>query len=103
MANCPSILNTSPTDLEKFWQEHIKLKEESGLSRASYCRKHDLICSRFAYWERKLSQFITAKLLPIKLESTTVKTTLCTLVLKNGNELKIHDLTILPNLLIILG
>jgi hypothetical protein len=103
MDSCPSILNTSPADLEQYWLEQIKLKQASGLSRAAYCRKHNLVCSRFAYWENKLSKPIT-QLLPVTLNPASVKAdTLCTLRFKSGNELKIHDSAILPTLLSLLG
>lgn len=101
-----TIPQSQPIDNEQFWHEQIKLKEASGLSRAAYCRQHDLICSRFAYWEKKLmtQTQATPQLLAVKLHSsaqtiTQQVKTLCSLVFKNGHELKIHDQDVLPLLL----
>ncbi len=103
MESCPSILNTSPADLGQYWLEQIKLQQESGLSRASYCRKHNLVCSRFLYWEKKLKQTATT-LLPVTLNPGIVKSdALCTLAFKNGSELKIHDSAALATLISILS
>ncbi len=101
---------------EQFWNEHILLKRKSGLSRSFYCRKHKLNCDNFAYWEQKYDKAIsTSKLLPIKLdvsksEPSTVPTNiipnklpLCALTLKNGNELKVYDKSVIPLLLSALG
>lgn len=83
----------------QFWQEQVKLKQESGLSRADYCRKHNLVCSQFTYWERKLDQ-PAAQLVPVKLEQSAIKSeVVCTLILKDGTELKIHEAGVLPILL----
>lgn len=73
----------------QYWQEQIKLKQESGLSRTAYCRKHNLVCSQFTYWERKLDQ-PTAQLIPVKLEHSAIK---------DGTELKIYEARVLPILL----
>lgn len=83
----------------QYWQEQIKLKQESGLSRTAYCRKHNLVCSQFTYWERKLDQ-AAAQLVPVKLEQPAIKSgVVCTLVFSGGTELKIHDAGVLPILL----
>jgi hypothetical protein len=103
MMSCPSILNTSPSELAIFWQEQIELQRTSGLSRSAYCRKHNLVVCRFSYWERKLTKS-TTKLLPVTLNPIEARAdTICTLVLRNGNQLKIHDLAILQSLLSILA
>ncbi len=101
-----TILQSQVIDNEQFWHEQIKLKEASGLSRAAYCRQHDLICSRFAYWENKLmpQEQATPQLLAVKLHSDAQVISqsdkiLCSLDFKNGYELKIHDQAVLPLLL----
>ena len=91
--------------LEQYWQEQIKLKRESGLSRAAYCKKHDLSYHRFAYWEQKKVMRKPSQLLPVKLSqpnngnSETEAKTLCSLLLKSGHELKVHDQSMLPMLI----
>jgi hypothetical protein len=91
---------------EQLWKEHARRQKESGLSRIAYCRKHQLSYTKFGYWERKWRQETTgSKLVPIHLNEPTkiVSETICTLSLKNGHELKIHDKTILPMLLSLWG
>ncbi len=99
----PTVIdNNIQVSQEQFWQEQMKLKLASGLSRSAYCRKHNLICSRFAYWEKKLSQSTCSKLLPVKLDLAVKPNVLCSLVLKNGDELRIHDQLVLPTVLALL-
>ena len=98
--------------IELFWSEHIKLKQESGLSGAAYCRQHTLSCNRLYYWENKLmsqskaeSPFIEVKL-NSQINSYTIPrptTALCSLELNNGHQLKIHDQAVLPLLISLLS
>ena len=109
--NTPSEIsssNTVTTDKEQFWKEHAKYHLGSGLSIIAYCRKHQLNYDQFCYWRQKWrQQTATLKLLPVHLNKSpkvTVTTykqseTVCTLVFKNGHELKIHDKTVLQLLL----
>ena len=93
--------------LEKsnFWQNHFKQQKESGLSRVEYCKQHQLSYVRFGYWLGKLQEQPSSTLLPIHLDITqsspgiAVPHAVCTLILKNGCELKIHDKSVLPILL----
>ncbi len=43
------------TDREAFWQNHYELLSSSGLSRAEYCRRNNLIFVPFKYWIKKFS------------------------------------------------
>jgi len=36
------------------WQVHVQALERSGMSRAEYCRQHDLSYHALTYWQRKL-------------------------------------------------
>jgi hypothetical protein len=36
------------------WQAHLNAAEKSGLSRAEYCRQHNLSYHALGYWHRKL-------------------------------------------------
>lgn len=101
-------INNESNVKEQFWRKHIKLKSDSTLSRASYCRNNELDYDQFGYWEQKLKLASQSpELLPIKLISTKHEeisiqnptTTLCTLVSKNGNVLTVHDKSIIPALL----
>lgn len=91
--------------LEQYWQEQIKLKRESGLSRAAYCKKHDLSYHTFAYWEQKKSMRQASQLLPVKLiqphdgNSEAKSKTLCSVLLKTGHKLKVYDQSMLPMLI----
>lgn len=39
----------------RHWQMHVKACRESGLTRAEYCRQHNISCRALAYWHKKLS------------------------------------------------
>ncbi|MCW8397634.1 transposase [Legionella sp. PATHC038] len=104
----PQIISPQETDgtKEQRWMEHVTHQKESGLSRVTYCRKHQLNYHQFGYWERKYREEIaSSKLVPIQLNKLTQRApeTVCTLVLNNGHELKIHDQTLLPMLLSLWG
>jgi hypothetical protein len=94
--------------LEQYWNEQIILKRESGLSRAAYCKKHDLSYHQFGYWEQKHTQPEPTQLLPVKLVSSINSgcqqtRTLCTLMLKSGAQLKVHDTAVIPVLVSLLN
>lgn len=98
------------SDKERFWQEHAKHLQESGLSRMAYCREHQLNHEQFSYWFRKWrKQEASPKLLPVQLKEPPIvqrssePKTLCTLSFKNGHELKIHNKEVLPMLLSLWG
>ena len=104
----PQNISTHETDIakEQVWMEHVTHQKESGLSRVEYCRKHQLNYHQFGYWERKYrGKVASSKLVPIHLNKPTniAPEPVCTLVLKNGHELKIHDKALLPMLLSLWG
>lgn len=37
------------------WQAHVTILNKSGLSRAEYCRQHDLSYYAMTYWQKKLA------------------------------------------------
>ena len=98
--------------LELFWREHIQLKKESGLSGAAYCREHALMCHQLYYWESRLKPQRESELpfIAVKLDSRSVPfvssqppEVLCSLELKNGQQLKVHDVAVLPLLISLLS
>lgn len=94
------------TTPEQFFKEHAVKLKNSGLSRSAYCRKHQLNYGHFTYWLSKEKK-ATRHLVPVKLNQSTavssfssiVAPVLCTLTLKNGSVLHIHDKGILPLIL----
>ncbi|HHD57294.1 MAG TPA: hypothetical protein ENK89_06430 [Desulfobulbaceae bacterium] len=38
------------------WQAHIRAQKKSGLSRAEYCRRHELSYHALTYWQRKCTE-----------------------------------------------
>lgn len=57
------------SDPQRIWQVHVKAMEESGLSRAEYCRRRNLSYHALGYWLRKLAKPIAKPsiLVPITL------------------------------------
>ena len=89
---------------EQYWKEHIAKQKESGLSATVYCRQHQLNYDRFYYWVRKKKRSAT-RLIPIELKSTDANNVsaiamgapvLCTLTLRDGSVLAIHDKAAIP-------
>jgi hypothetical protein len=48
--------NRSNETNKRHWQAHVKAFAQSGLSRAEYCRQHNLSYYAMIYWQRKLSE-----------------------------------------------
>ena len=38
----------------KFWENHLRAWQASGVSQAGYCRKHGLSHKSFVYWKKRL-------------------------------------------------
>ncbi len=102
-----SIANNSDKKFH-YWSEQIRLKRAGGLSSAAYCREHGINCNNFYYWESKLNSAKPKcpQLLPVKVNSgghiPHPMDTKCTLKLKGGHELKVHDQSLLPLLISLL-
>ncbi len=45
---------TSHSPNSRFWKAHVEAQAKSGLSRAKYCRQHELSYHTLTYWHRKL-------------------------------------------------
>lgn len=41
---------------QRHWQAHVNALNNSGLSRAEYCRQQSLCYNALTYWHRKLSR-----------------------------------------------
>jgi len=62
---------SSSTDLqtvsrEVFWQKHVSLWQESGLSKIAYARQYSLVYSQMVYWCTKLEKAPDDKSKPSK-------------------------------------
>lgn len=109
-----NVSSKSSISSDQYWNKHIKLKHNSGLTRAEYCRKNNLNLYQLKYREHKLiSASSNTKLLPIKLVSNEVlpedtdhftkdSKLLCKLKLRHGNILKIYDINTLSIILEVL-
>lgn len=67
----PNNLTVSKTNIKRHWQAHIHAQEKSGLSRAAYCRQHNLSYHALTYWKRKISgtEKQQTKLVPVHVDS----------------------------------
>ena len=88
---------------DQLFKEHAVKQKDSGLSRLAYCRKHQLNYDHFNYWFRKDKKEVR-QLVPVKLRqpvepasfSSISATVLCTLTLRSGGVLQVHDKSLLP-------
>ncbi len=94
---------------EAFWKKHQSNFAISGLSRVEYCQVQKINYGRFTYWLSKLSSATSQEHVNNKQPapkrpaflSVQVKaerqllSTLCSLTLKNGLTLQIHDPSVL--------
>jgi hypothetical protein len=52
-----------------YWKHHIDSWQETGLSQAEYCRRHNLKHHQLVYWKKRFLNTETAvSFVPIKLE-----------------------------------
>lgn len=86
------------------WQQHVTAYRNGKLSRVAYCKLHNIRYHQFGYWIKKYKP--RSNLIPVRIEqkpqeelSRTALAVLCTLQLKPGVLLKIHDLKALPAVL----
>ncbi len=89
---------------EQYWKEHLAKQKKSGLPATIYCREHQLNYDRFYYWVRKEKR-VSPRLIPIELKSIATENDstipmelpiLCTLTLRNGSVLAIHEQSVIP-------
>ncbi len=89
--------------LELFWCKHIELKNASGLTGAEYCRQNGLVIHQLYYWVSRLKpQHQSSSFIPVKLNSVVSPLVLCSIELKNGQQLRVHDPVVLPQLFALL-
>jgi hypothetical protein len=87
---------------EKFWRGHYEAQKLSQLSRKAYCKQNGISYSQFSYWAGKWNQNHVGKLIPVGVKgkiNSKSEETLCTLELKNGHCLKIHNSKVLDIIL----
>lgn len=80
-----------------YWREQIAEWNQSGLSGAEYCRRHQLIYHRFVYWRQKLDQPDTQSKTSTRISSGFVKVV-------SSSEHRASGLSVsLPNGMVIRG
>jgi hypothetical protein len=98
---------------EIFWRQHFSHFAISGLKRVEYCQAQKISYGRFSYWLAKLAPTLPKKsitkkksiskhlpLLPVQVKPEFKKLDiLCSLTLKNGFTLQIHDVAALSFIL----
>lgn len=97
---------------ENFWRKHVIAYPDSGLTKVAYCRENAINYDRFFYWIKKISSpqktllkkisrkdrkkhtAVIAPLLSVQLkhEPDSIKLGIhCSISLKNGATMRIHD------------
>ena len=55
-----------------FWKQHIESWQETGLSQAEYCRRHNLKHHQLVYWKKRYSKIETGvSFVPFDLDNLT--------------------------------
>jgi len=88
-----------PGEDETFWHQHIATQISSGLSKLAYCQAYQVDYSRFIYWSKKATTSSVKPLIAVKLSSGEERghsMALCTVLLKSGCSLHVHDVRALP-------
>jgi hypothetical protein len=86
------------TTNSRIWLAHLKAWQKSGLSRAEYCRQHNLSYHAFNYWKKKTDrqQKAACNFVPvpaIRIAQAAAHNHRATLKIDLGSSLKIevHD------------
>lgn len=60
-------------DKAEYWQQHIAAWKQSGLSKARYCKQHNISQSALYHWRKKLDIHENApkKLIPVTINHCT--------------------------------
>jgi hypothetical protein len=48
------------SEKRRFWEKHIEMWKESGLSQVEYCRVNDVRIKSFRYWKRRVGRLSCA-------------------------------------------
>ena len=61
--------------VKRHWEAHLTAQKQSGLSRAEYCRQHQLSYDASTYWNQKLSKPINKgmTLVPVTFSPNIIK------------------------------
>ena len=96
----------TPADKKKFWEEQIRIWQESGLSQSEYCKRHGIRQSQWYYWRRRCRDTETGlTLVPLRLPSlsgNTHSTPTLRVVTPNGFTIEFDgdaSVTTLPHLI----
>ena len=84
---------------QRYWQAHVTAQKQSGLSRAEYCRQHQLSYHAATYWNRKFSKSTSNEttLVPvtfassIKINSTPTARPVLKVILPNKIAVEVDD------------
>ena len=98
--------STSAGSRREFWAKHLSDSDESGLSYAEYCRRHDLKESTFAYWRRRLLAAQQGRSEFVELKVSAHKKSDIEIILRNQLRLSVNsgfDETVLKKLIGVLG
>ncbi len=55
MTTSPVTQQNQSNNTPRHWKLHVETLKQSGLTRAEYCRQHNLSYHTLTYWQRKLS------------------------------------------------
>lgn len=51
----------SSSQKHKYWQQHIRAWQRSGLSQAAYCHAQQLSLASFGYWRKRCAAIASAE------------------------------------------
>ena len=77
-----------------YWQAHVDAFTVSGMSRAAYCRQHEVNYDQFGYWVKKFATQKSAPFTAVRIKPTVPvinPSVVCTLLFTDGKQLQIHD------------
>ena len=81
---------TSSKQKQQYWQSHSKAYQESGLTRAAYCKQNKLNLKTFAYWRHRL-KYDAAPVKLVQLPSPTPQSFVALRLAVNGYGIEVCE------------
>lgn len=80
-----------PKDKRKFWEDHIQVWHESGLTQAEYCRQNNLKNHRWWYWRKRLSHSADTEItfVPLRFPSSKMSRSGVNVITPNGYRIEV--------------
>ena len=82
-----------PREKRQFWEGHLQVWQQSGLTQAEYCRQNNLKNHRWWYWRKRISHppDTGVTFVPLRFSSSKISQTGIRVVTPNGYRIELDN------------